>query len=117
MANSDDDDNDGIGNDDSDDDEPDDADDDKEIDPDIFFCVRGHATAKQSRAPPVAERYSQEPDGKEQPAPEAAGSRWRAWLRRSPPPVLRHRQRQVCSRPTTDQAAGDSRSARACACG
>ena len=32
----------------------------------IFFCVRGHATAKQSRAPPVAERYSQEPDGKEQ---------------------------------------------------
>ena len=65
MANSDDDDNDGIGNDDSDDDEPDDADDDKEIDPDIF-CVRGHATAKQSRAPPVAERYSQEPDGKEQ---------------------------------------------------
>ena len=72
-----------------DEDEDDDADDDKEIDPDF---LRARST-KQSRAPPVAERYSQEPDGKEQPAPEAAGSRWRAWLRRSlrrsPPPMLR----------------------------
>ena len=66
-----------------DEDEDDDADDDKEID----FCV------PEPDGATVAERYSQEPDGKEQPAPEAAGSRWRAWLRRSlrrsPPPMLR----------------------------
>ena len=49
MANSDDDDNGGIGNDDSDDDEPDDADDDKEIDPDIFLRARPrHREAVQS---------------------------------------------------------------------
>ena len=68
-----------------DEDEDDDADDDKEIDPDFLRA--------RTRGATVAERYSQEPDGKEQPAPEAAGSRWRAWLRRSlrrsPPPMSR----------------------------